>query len=89
MASDNDFVNETISQVRSRVSDLPVLLLFGQFDPMRFVGSIRKFKEMFGRHSVTIIPLEEHFPILSSGEQVGKEVRQWIQRCQSDAGNPL
>lgn len=84
MAVESDFVDETITEARQHISKMPTLLLFGQFDPMRFIGSIQKFKKMFGNHSVAIIPLEEHFPILASGKQVAQEVSKWIQHCQNE-----
>jgi len=82
MAIENEFVDDVVSQERA-ISDRPALLLFGQFDPMRFVGSITKFKEMFSKTTLSIIPYEEHFPILSSGKEVAQEVHQWIQKQKS------
>ncbi len=67
MASDDAFMRVTAERVRRRLAMTPTLLLFGQLDPMRWIGSIGRFKRLLPRHTVVIIPFEEHFPILASG----------------------
>ena len=82
MGRDTAFMAAIPHRVHAALRDTPTLLLFGQFDPVRFVGAIGRFRRMFSRPKVCIIPLEEHFPILASGKRVGEEVDQWIQSVQ-------
>jgi hypothetical protein len=53
------------------------MLLYGQFDPTRFAGGVRRWKRVFGDNVVRIIAFEEHFPILASGKRVGQLIHQW------------
>jgi haloalkane dehalogenase len=78
MGRDEVFMRSTARLARERLSAKPVLLLYGQFDPMRF-ASLAAFRALFRRSIIEIIPLEEHFPILSSGERVAKVVHEWMQ----------
>jgi pimeloyl-ACP methyl ester carboxylesterase len=78
MGRDEGFMRATAEKIRSRLGDKPVLLLYGQFDPMRLIGAVSRFKRMFRRAEPAIIPLEEHFPILASGGRVADVVDRWI-----------
>jgi haloalkane dehalogenase len=77
MGRDETFVRSAADLARQYLAQKPTLLLYGQFDPMRFV-SLDSFKSLFRNSTVKIIPHEEHFPILSSGEQVGQAVHDWM-----------
>jgi hypothetical protein len=45
---------------------------------MRLIGGVSRFRAMFRNNHVAIVPWEEHFPILASGPQVGREMRDWM-----------
>ena len=77
MGSDDQFIRKSAAAMRELASR-PVLLLFGQFDPMRILGGVKRFKRVFPKHSVRIIPFEEHFPILASGDRVARVLDDWI-----------
>jgi pimeloyl-ACP methyl ester carboxylesterase len=88
MGRDEGFVHDTAGLARRYLAQKPTLLLYGQFDPMRFV-SLTSFKGLFMNSTVRIIPHEEHFPILSSGEQVGQAIHEWVRRlCGSVLPSP-
>jgi haloalkane dehalogenase len=78
MAVDGSFMEATAERVRERLADLPALILYGQFDPMRIIGGAARFRAMFPKSRVAIVPWEEHFPILSSGAKVGQVMRDWM-----------
>lgn len=78
MGRDADFMQAAAERAEQALRGKPALILFGQFDPMRFVGSIGRFKELFKQNQVAIIPLEEHFPILGSGGRIAAEIDRFI-----------
>jgi pimeloyl-ACP methyl ester carboxylesterase len=78
MGHDEAFMRETAESAREHLRDKPVLLLYGQFDPMRFVGAIARFRALIPRATMAIIPWEEHFPILTSAERVAEVVKRWM-----------
>lgn len=78
MAVDKVFMRRTVQRARERLASVPALILYGQFDPMRFIGGVSRFRRMFPNSRVAIIPKEEHFPILSSGAKVGAIMREWM-----------
>src|SRR5262249_32194330 len=78
MGRDEAFMRATALAAREHLADKPVLLLYGQFDPMRLIGAVARFRALFRRSSVSIIPGEEHFPILASARRVASAVRSWM-----------
>ncbi|MFZ5892559.1 MAG: alpha/beta fold hydrolase [Myxococcota bacterium] len=78
MARDDRFMCETAGDVARYLRDKPALLLFGQMDPVRFVGGISRFRRMFPRSTVAIVPKERHFPILAEGEAVAAMMLSWM-----------
>jgi haloalkane dehalogenase len=80
MGRDTEFMRTVAERAWKYLGHIPALLLFGQFDPVRFVGAVSRFEKMFDECSVRIMPLEEHFPIFASGEKMAREVHEWIQR---------
>ena len=85
---DDDFMRRTAALARDRLAHVPTLLLYGQFDPMRMIGGVSRFRRMFPNSVVRIIPLEEHFPILSSGTRVAGVVHAWISGLDTAAERP-
>jgi haloalkane dehalogenase len=82
MATDEAFMRSTAQRATERLAGLPVMILYGQLDPMRFAGGISRFRAMFPKSRVVIIPREEHFPILSSGAKVARAMRDWMNGLQ-------
>lgn len=78
MGSDDDFMREA-AHAASVLSATPALILYGQFDPMRLVGGVRRYRRLFQTHQVVIVPWEEHFPMLAEGGRVAETVRAWLQ----------
>ncbi|MEX2208088.1 MAG: alpha/beta fold hydrolase [Myxococcota bacterium] len=78
MGRDDAFMHQTAALARERLAKTPTLILYGQFDPMRLIGGAARFRRLFPNSVVRIIPLEEHFPILSSGERVARLVLDWL-----------
>lgn len=78
MAVDEAFMRATAARASERLAGVPALILYGQLDPMRLVGGVGRFCEMFPKSRVAILPMEEHFPILSSGAKVGRVMREWM-----------
>jgi haloalkane dehalogenase len=61
MAVDESFMTTTATRASEQLADVPTLILYGQFDPMRLIGGVSRYRRMFRRHRVVIIPFEEHF----------------------------
>jgi len=73
----SDFLREVERAIHGRLSDLPALLLYGQFDPTRLVGWPRHFGQLFPNHRLKVIPLEGHFPHEGSPEVMIREILNW------------
>lgn len=80
MAVDQAFLHSAAQAAKQQLSQVPALILYGQLDPMRMIGGVTRFRGLFPRSDVVIVPWEEHFPILSSGTQVGRAVRDWMRQ---------
>jgi haloalkane dehalogenase len=78
MGRDDAFMRATAERVRGALADKPTLLLYGQFDPVRFAGGVARFRKLLPRSSARIIRFEEHFPILASGARVARQIDDWI-----------
>jgi haloalkane dehalogenase len=78
MATDDAFLAETAARAVESFRSTPVLLLYGQFDPMRLLGAVARFRAMFPRHHVHIVRGEKHFPILGSGGAVADALDLWM-----------
>lgn len=78
MGRDQGFMRQAAALTRQHLADKPTLILYGQLDPMRLIGAAACFRRMFRNSIVRIVPREEHFPILASGERVGRIVHEWI-----------
>jgi haloalkane dehalogenase len=78
MGRDEAFLRGAAAAARDYLGEKPALILYGQFDPVRLIGGVARFRRLFRNHVVQIIAFEEHFPILASAERVARVVRQWI-----------
>ncbi len=80
MATETDFIEQTAVLVEERLSKVPALILYGQFDPVRYVGGPKRYGEVFSKSEIVIISLEEHFPLLGSGNRVAAAMHSWLSR---------
>jgi haloalkane dehalogenase len=87
MGKDDAFMRRTAADVARHLRATRTLILFGQFDPMRILGGARRFRALLPNSTELIVPLEEHFPILASGDRVGRAVSDWI-ASQPGSGPP-
>ena len=78
MATQQHYLSQLDESTKSQLRDVPTLLLYGQFDAMRLIGSVTAFQETFRKSTTSIIRGEEHFPILGAGRQVAIEIRNWM-----------
>lgn len=51
--------------------------MFGQFDPVRWVGWVNRLQRIFPRHEVQIIPWEGHFPHEGSPQRMIDAIQKW------------
>jgi haloalkane dehalogenase len=78
LAGDEPFLRATAAAVADRLAATPALLLYGQFDPVRIVGGVRRYAALLPRHDVRIVAWEQHFPILAAGDDVAATMRAWM-----------
>ncbi len=67
------------TDLQSRFSENPALIMYGQFDPTRLVGWMKRFRKIFPRHRARIVPREGHFPHEGSPQFMIREIRAWYQ----------
>lgn len=77
VADDESFLRRAAASAAA-LSRCPALILFGQFDPMRMLGGERRWRHVFPQSTSVVIPYEEHFPMLGSGERVAAAVHAWM-----------
>ncbi|MEM9073336.1 MAG: alpha/beta hydrolase [Myxococcota bacterium] len=76
MARDHAFMVRTAAEAKD-LRELPTLILLGQFDPVRAVGAVPRFRALLPRARTHVIPWEEHFPILAEGRAIADEIAAW------------
>jgi pimeloyl-ACP methyl ester carboxylesterase len=79
MGWDDAFMRDAAEQAAVALADTPTLILYGQFDPMRVVGGVRRYRRLLRNHRVVIVPWEEHFPMLAEGDRVADAIRAWLE----------
>jgi haloalkane dehalogenase len=87
LGSNQRFLEATEAGIRGPLADKKVLLVFGQFDPMRLIGSLRRLRQLFARSTSAIIPWEEHFPVLGSAKQVASAILDWRDKVLGETGH--
>jgi len=55
MGRDHAFMRATVGRIQEHMAAVPTLLLDGQFDPMRLIGGVARWKRLFPRSAVEII----------------------------------
>lgn len=83
MGRDESFMAVTAEAVRTQLAQVPALVLYGQLDPMRFVGGPARYCTLFENSSLAIVPREEHFPILGSAPRVARAMLDFMQTLES------
>ena len=78
MGQDVEFMQRTALDTQHHLAEKPALLVYGQFDPMRVLGAVTRYRRLFPRNQVHIVPFEEHFPMLAEGERVGDVIDGWV-----------
>ena len=84
MGWNETFINEAVENIKNGLKRVPTLLIYGQFDPVRIAGAISHYRKTFHDCTWKIIPFEEHFPILGSGEKVAQEIDSWIKQKEAE-----
>lgn len=79
MGWDDAFMRDAAAHAAVALADTPTLILYGQFDPMRVVGGVRRYRRLLRNHRVVIVPWEEHFPMLAEGDRVADAVCAWLE----------
>lgn len=59
------------------LKNLPALLIYGENDPVRQVGFMSRFEEIFPRHRSVIIEGEGHFPHEGAPDEMIAAIRDW------------
>lgn len=77
---DRQYLVDLEQQIGARLTNHPSLLIYGQFDPMRFLGAPRRFRQLLPRAELQYISFEEHFPVLGSARQVARVIHAWRTR---------
>lgn len=88
MGYDDGFMRDTQAAVSAHLRDMPVLLMFGQLDPVRFVGAISRYQRLLPRCTVSIIAGEKHFPFLGGGYEVARVLADWMQALHTKTETP-
>jgi haloalkane dehalogenase len=78
MARDDAFMRDLAADVRRHLADVPALLIYGQFDPMRLAGAVSRYRSLLPRAVVRIVRGEKHFPILAAGNEVAAILDAWM-----------
>lgn len=73
----DDFLACVETAIQQKLASKQVLLLYGQLDPVRMIGFLAKFRQLFPNAQQVIIPREEHFPILGSADVVASAIESW------------
>lgn len=78
LITNRGFLERLEADLRANFQDVPALLMFGQFDPVRLVGWVDRLRSIFPRHEVRIIPREGHFPHEGSPQRMIDEIQRWM-----------
>lgn len=76
LVTDRSFLQQVWDGL-ARLHHLPVLLIYGQFDPVRLLGWQARFARVFPRHHRVVVPWEGHFPHEGSPATLVAAIRAW------------
>ena len=83
LLTQQQYLQQVEEGIQQHLHDLPVLLMYGQFDPARLAGWPRRFEELFPHHRTRIIPGEGHFPHEGSPARMIAEILDWYDAFES------
>jgi len=78
LAQGEDFLERTEQGIAMHLRSRPALLMYGQFDPVRLLGFMRRFERLFPNHRSRVIPWEGHFPHEGSPARMIAEIGDWM-----------
>ncbi len=78
MADDDSFMVEAARRCRQSFAALPVLILYGDEDPMCRLGAAEHYHRELPQARVRILRGHHHFPILSGPDVVGDAIENWV-----------
>ena len=84
LLTQQQYLQQVEEGIQQHLRDLPVLLMYGQFDPARLAGWPRRFEELFPQHRTRIIPGEGHFPHEGSPARMIAEILDWYDAIESN-----
>ena len=74
----DDFLAACERIVQGPLAHKPSLLIYGSGDPVRRVGGTNRIAALIHAPEVKIIPHEEHFPMISSAQEVATTIKSWM-----------
>jgi len=78
LAYGDDFLELTEQGIRTHLGSRPALLMYGQFDPVRLLGFMKRFEALFPDHRSWVVPWEGHFPHEGSPRRMIVEIDAWM-----------
>lgn len=78
MGRQDAFLAECERIVHGPLAHKPSLLMYGSGDPVRRVGGVDRIAALIHAPQVKIIPHEEHFPMISSAQEVATHIKSWM-----------
>ena len=85
LARGDDFLERTEEGIRRHFRSRPALLMYGQYDPVRLLGFMRRFEQMFPNHRSRVVRWEGHFPHEGSPERMIAEIIDWMEDVEKGA----
>jgi len=86
--NESEFLESLERDIQLHLKAKPVLLLYGQRDPVKIIGAPSRFQKLFQNHIYVTVDGEEHFPILGSPEQTAAFVDQFLQNVAKGTRHP-
>jgi haloalkane dehalogenase len=84
LAWGDDFLARTEQGILHDLRSRPALLMYGQFDPVRLLGFMRRFEALFPDHRSRVIPWEGHFPHEGSPTRMIAEIGAWMDSLETN-----
>ena len=77
-----DYLEEVEEGIKRNFGERPALIMYGQFDPTRLLGWMRRFETLFPNHRSKVIPREGHFPHEGSPDTMIAEIVDWQRKME-------
>jgi len=85
LARRDDFLQRTEEGILRHFRSRPALLMYGQYDPVRLLGFMRRFEQMFPDHRSRVVRWEGHFPHEGSPRRMIAEIVDWMEDVEKGA----